>query len=71
MVEVQWGLYICTLGGNAHFLRLSADAETNVYSDGCSAIARTAFLWFVSTADALPATRSHNRIVESMEPEMT
>merc|ERR1711979_141531 len=57
--------------GQSHFLRLSGDADTNVYSRGCTAIARTAFLWLVSTAEARPATKSQQRIVESIEPVIT
>ena len=67
-----WPVMLCmnSPSGHFHFLRLSAEAETNEYSCGAIAIARTAFLWLVSTAIARPATRSHNRTVESIEPVM-
>ena len=58
------------LTGFFHFFMLSAIADTKLYSCGEMPMARTAFLWLVSTADARPATRSQRRTVESIEPEM-
>ena len=57
--------------GSFHFLMLSADADANVYSRGCMAIARTPFLWLVRVHIALPAARSHSFTVESIEPVTT
>jgi len=50
---------------------LSGEAEAKVYSVGCVMSERTAFLWFVKMADALPATRSHSRMVLSIDPLIT
>ena len=41
------------------------------YSVGCRARARTLFLWLVSTALVLPATKSHRRMVQSWLPVAT
>ena len=55
-----WPVMLCRKrpSGFFHFFMLSALAETEVCSSGEIPIARTAFLWFVRTADARPATRS-------------
>mmetsp|Transcript_22580 Transcript_22580/g.57375 ORF Transcript_22580/g.57375 Transcript_22580/m.57375 type:complete len:207 (-) Transcript_22580:887-1507(-) len=57
--------------GSANFLMLSADADANACSSGCSAMARTLFLWYVSVDSVLAVRRSHILMVESCEPVMT
>mmetsp|Transcript_22014 Transcript_22014/g.74034 ORF Transcript_22014/g.74034 Transcript_22014/m.74034 type:complete len:388 (+) Transcript_22014:235-1398(+) len=57
--------------GNFHRLRLSAEADTKVYSRGWSARARTPFLWLVRVTRVRPAAKSHRRTQQSIEPEIT
>ena len=54
--------------GNFHCLMLSAEAEAIILTPGWTTKERTLFLWLVSVERVLPATKSHNRIVESCDP---